>query len=195
VRSCGVSVRRASSHGANAETIQREQRDDFARSAASRHVVHGQGILADRNGTPRAGDSMRRAHRVEQRRILAGKPAAAIQFADSFTRPRSETAAAARFVSASPTAIRPDAGASMTASGVRSPIANASPAWPTKSISVTAQSATGTCHGPTSGRRLIRPGPVPMPTRKVLPRRGRAQRPQHASFSSIAGASGVARLT
>ena len=51
-------------------------------------------------------------------------------------------------VIASPTAMRPEAGASISASGVRSPIAMASPAYPSKSISVTATSATGTCHGP-----------------------------------------------
>ena len=56
-------------------------------------------------------------------------------------------------VIASATAMRPDAGASISASGVRSPIAIASPAWPRKSISVTATSATGTCHGPTIGSR------------------------------------------
>jgi len=54
-------------------------------------------------------------------------PAAAIQFAESFTLPTSPTAAAARFVSASPTAMRPEACGLMRASGERSPIANASP--------------------------------------------------------------------
>ncbi len=71
---------------------------------------------------------------------------------------------------ASPTAIRPDAGASATASGVRSPIAIASPAKPLKSASVIAQSATGTCHGPTIGSRHDRPPTVrsPIVTRKRL---------------------------
>ncbi len=57
-------------------------------------------------------------------------PQAAIQLADSLTLPRSLTGAAARLVSASPIAMRPDAGASITASGVRSPIVIASPALP-----------------------------------------------------------------
>jgi hypothetical protein len=56
-----------------------------------------------------------------------GRPHAAIQFADSFMRV-SSTSADARLVSASPIAIRADAAASMIASGVRSPIAIASPA-------------------------------------------------------------------
>ena len=57
-----------------------------------------------------------------------GCPAGAIQLAESFTSPRSRMPAAARLVIASPTAMRPDAGASMSASGVRSPMAIASPA-------------------------------------------------------------------
>ena len=79
-------------------------------------------------------------------------------------------AAAAMLVIASPTAMRPDAGASISASGVRSPIAIASPAKPAKSISVTATSATGTCQGPTIGSRAHRPPTVrsPMVTRNVL---------------------------
>ena len=57
-----------------------------------------------------------------------GEPAAAIQLAESLTRESDSTGAAARLVRASATAMRPEAGASMTASGVRSPIAKASPA-------------------------------------------------------------------
>ena len=59
-----------------------------------------------------------------------GSPQAAIQFADSFTFDNEPMSAARMLVSASPTARRPDAGASSTATGVRSPIAIASPAWP-----------------------------------------------------------------
>ena len=57
-----------------------------------------------------------------------GAPAAAIQLAESFTRASDVTGAAARFVRASPTAMRPEAGPSITATGERSPIAKASPA-------------------------------------------------------------------
>ena len=57
--------------------------------------------------------------------------------------------AAAMLVRASPTAIRLAAAASITATGVRSPIAMASPASDVKETQVTAQSATGTCQGPT----------------------------------------------
>jgi hypothetical protein len=56
-----------------------------------------------------------------------GWPAAHIQLAESLMSPMSAMAAAAMFVIASPTAMRPDAGPSMSASGVRSPIAIASP--------------------------------------------------------------------
>ena len=52
-------------------------------------------------------------------------------------------------VMTSPTAMRAEAAASITASGVRSPMAIASPRTVSKAASVTAQSATGTCQGPT----------------------------------------------
>ena len=69
--------------------------------------------------------------------------AAAIQFAESLTSLISATATPARLVSASATAIRPDASGEINARGGRSPIAMASPLKPSKSDSVTAQSATG----------------------------------------------------
>ena len=56
-----------------------------------------------------------------------GWPAAAIQLADSFTSSSAAMRALAMFVIASATAMRPEAGASTSASGVRSPIAMASP--------------------------------------------------------------------
>ncbi len=98
-----------------------------------------------------------------------GSPQAAIQLQLSLTR-SSVTGAASRFVSASATAMRPDAGASSDASGVRSPRLIASPRRPLKSASVTAQSATGTCHGPTIGSRWLKPPTLrsPMVTRKRL---------------------------
>ena len=70
----------------------------------------------------------------------------------------------------SATAMRPEAGASSAASGVRSPMLIASPAKPLKSASVTATSATGTCHGPTIWSRCDRPPTVrsPMVIRKRL---------------------------
>ena len=78
--------------------------------------------------------------------------------------------AAAILVIASPTAIRPEAGAFNTASGVRSPKAKASPNAVLKPIKVTATSATGTCHGPTIWSRAVKPPTVrsPMLIRKVL---------------------------
>ena len=81
--------------------------------------------------TPSAGQRSSATARTVSKSAASspGGPAAAIQLADSFTSDRSRTrAAAARLVSASATAIRPEAGASMAASGVRSPMANASPA-------------------------------------------------------------------
>ncbi len=57
--------------------------------------------------------------------------------------------AAARLVIASPIARRAEAGPSARATGVRSPTAMASPVTPSNPAAVTAQSATGTCQGPT----------------------------------------------
>lgn len=82
---------------------------------------------------------------------LASSPAApqaAIQLRESFTS-GSFTSAAAMLVSASPTAMRLAAAASITAIGVRSPIDMASPRFVSKPSVVTPQSATGTCQGPT----------------------------------------------
>ena len=61
-------------------------------------------------------------------RVLGRSPQAAIQLADSFTRAIDSMAPPARLVSASPIAMREAAAASITATGVRSPIAIASPA-------------------------------------------------------------------
>ena len=54
------------------------------------------------------------------------------------------------FVMDSATAMRPDAGALIAASGVRSPMAMASPVLPRKLVAVMATSLTGTCQGPMS---------------------------------------------
>jgi len=56
-----------------------------------------------------------------------GAPQAAIQFADNFTSSKRRISAANKLVSASPTAIRAAAGASITAIGVLSPIVITSP--------------------------------------------------------------------
>ncbi len=90
-------------------------------------------------------------------------PLAAIQLADSRTRSSDGTAAAAILVIASPSASRPAAAGSVTATGVRSPIAIASPSYPSKSRQVTATSLTGTCHGPTFWSRVTRPPTVRSP--------------------------------
>ena len=57
-------------------------------------------------------------------------PQAAIQLADSLMSSRRATSADTRLVSASATAMRPEAGASSMASGVRSPMDMASPRKP-----------------------------------------------------------------
>ncbi|MNZ68148.1 hypothetical protein D3C78_864090 [compost metagenome] len=78
---------------------------------------------------PSAGhSSMPTALTVSYRRASSpGWPAAAIQLADSLISESLSMLAAARLVMVSPIAMRPDAGASSRASGVRSPTAMASP--------------------------------------------------------------------
>jgi hypothetical protein len=71
--------------------------------------------------------------------------------------------AAAMLVSASATARRPEAGASSSATGARSPIAMASPTKVSKPSAVTPTSLTGTCHGPTNWSRATRPPTVRSP--------------------------------
>ncbi len=121
---------------------------------------------------PSAGHSTSpRARTVSYRSASsAGSPQAAIQFAESLMSPSARTSAAAMFVIASPTAMRPEAGASSSAMAGRSPSAIASPVAPEKPEVVTATSLTGTCHGPTSGSRLIIPPTLrsPIVTRKPL---------------------------
>ena len=81
--------------------------------------------------TPSAGHSSRPTARAVAYKSASspGSPQAAIQLADSLTR-ASSIGAASRLVMASATAMRPDAGASSAASGVRSPMLMASPAKP-----------------------------------------------------------------
>ena len=130
-------------------------------------------------------------------------PAAAIQFAESLTSPIFAIRAAAILVIASPTAIRPDAGALSSANGVRSPSAKASPRVVLKPISVTATSATGTCHGPTIWSRAVMPPTLrsPIVIRKLLSATdGKLSTRVIASFSLIllpsrAGSFTFSRLT
>ena len=169
VRSCGVSVARASVTGANAETMS----DSGAVTSRCAPFVgprrlHRQGVLADRDADaePRAQLQRDRAHGVEERGVLAGMPrrrhpvGGELDVADVGDRRRGDVGDAPR---RSPCGRTPRD--SISASGVRSPIANASPRQVSKPISVTATSATGTCHGPTIWSRAVRP-----PTRAVADR-------------------------
>ena len=85
------------------------------------------------------------------------KPAAAIQLAEILILFRPPICAAAMLLNASPIAMRPEAGAFITAIGERSPIAIASPVIAKKPDAVTATSATGTCQGPTIWSRATSP--------------------------------------
>ena len=135
--------------------------------------AHGERVLADRDRDAERRAQLPRRGPARCRtgpRPRAGSPQAAIQFAESLTSPSARTSAAAMFVIASPTAMRPEAGASSSAMAGRSPSAIASPVAPARPEVVTATSLTGTCQGPTSGSRLIMPPTLrsPIVTRKPL---------------------------
>ena len=127
--SCGVSERRTSPTGAAALAISDTGAAIVFSTSPSRHAV-----FIDNESLP-TGTLMPSAWQTVLAACTASKsfasspgwPHAAIQFAESFTR-SSAMSAAAMLVIASPMAIRDAAAASMTASGVRSPIAIASPA-------------------------------------------------------------------
>ena len=78
---------------------------------------------------PSAGQSSMPTVRTVSKSFASspGWPQAAIQLADSTMSPSVSMGAAAMFMIASATAMRPDAGASINASGARSPMAMASP--------------------------------------------------------------------
>ena len=130
--SCGVSVPRTSASVANALTIRLTGEVTFFFSPWSLHCVR-MDRLSLPTGTlmPSAGhSSMPTARTVSYNAASSpGSPQAAIQLADSLTR-GSSMGAASRLVMASATAMRPDAGAFMAASGVRSPMLMTSPAKP-----------------------------------------------------------------
>ena len=66
-------------------------------------------------------------HGVEEGGVLAGCAGGGHPVGGELDAAEAPIGAAARLVSASPTAMRPEAAASMTATGVRSPMAMASP--------------------------------------------------------------------
>ena len=159
---------------ARARRPRRERGDDqadrrvtcFASPPSLPARAHRQAVLADRNADAerRAQLHADRAHRVVERGVLARavSPHAAIQLQPSLTR-ESSIGAASRFVIASPTAMRPEAGASIA--GERRALAHAH-RLAGKALEVGqrhAQSATGTCHGPTIGSRCDRPPTVRSP--------------------------------
>ena len=127
--SCGVRVARASCTGANAETI-----SDTGASTERSRSPWRQVVFIDSESLP-TGIVMRSAVQSSlTARTVAyssasspGSPQAAIQFADKRMSSRRRMSAAIMLVIASATASRPEAGASSTATGARSPIAMASP--------------------------------------------------------------------
>ena len=131
--SCGVRVPRTSSTVAKALTIRLTGEVTFwALPEASCHCVRiDSESLPTGMEIPSCGhSSMPTACTVRYSAASSpGSPQAAIQLAESLTR-ESSMGAASRLVMASATAMRPDAGASSTASGVRSPMLMASPAMP-----------------------------------------------------------------
>ena len=131
---CAAAASASAAHpatGAKAETISDSGAVTAFSPSPSCHVVRidieslPTGMLM-----PSAGHSSIATARTVSKSAASspGCPAGAIQFADSLMSESFAMPAAAMLVIASPTAMRPDAGASISASGVRSPIAIASPA-------------------------------------------------------------------
>jgi hypothetical protein len=109
----------------------RDRRDGAVRvRALAPGRLHRERVLADRHRDAEPGTELERERfdGIEQRRVLAGCETAAIQFAESLTWSSAAIGAANRLVSASPSAMRAAAFGESSASGVRSPIAMASPA-------------------------------------------------------------------
>ena len=169
---CGVKVPRTSFSVAKALTIKLTGEVTLRVSLSACHCVRMDKLsLPTGIDTPNAGhSSMPMALTVSYKAASSpGSPQAAIQLALSLTRANS-MGAANKLVMASATAMRPEAGASSAANGVRSPMLMASPAKPWKSAKVTATSATGTCQGPTIWSRWVSPPTVrsPMVIKKRL---------------------------
>ena len=141
--SCGVSTRRASLTGAQPVTTSETGASTSCTSRGSGAAPPAsfvgepppcQRVRIDSESFPTGIASPSSRHSDAQASTAsnrsassAGSPHAAIQFADSFTCSSDPIGAAARFVTVSATAMRDAARGSMTASGVRSPIASASP--------------------------------------------------------------------
>ena len=188
---CGVSDRCTSLTGAKAETI----RETGARMRLSSHTV-----FIDRESLP-TGMAIPSSGQTSMPTVFTvsnsapswpGSPEAAIQFADRRMSEIESIAAEAMLVTASAIAMRPDAGALTTASGVRSPMAMASPVSLRKPLRVTAASATGTWCGPTIWSRATSPPTErsPIVTRKVLaPTAGKRRTRRRASTVSSEAAS------
>jgi hypothetical protein len=116
--------------GANADTISETGAMTLRSASPSRQAVFiDSESLPTGIAIPSAGqNSSPTALTVSYRSASSpGSPHAAIQFADSRTSLNRVMSAATTFVIASATAMRPDAAGSSSASGVRSPIAIASP--------------------------------------------------------------------
>ena len=118
VRSCGVQVLRTSRTGANAEMINDTGATTDLRAGPSPHAVFiDSESLPTGIAMPSAGQSSSpTACTVAYSAASSpGSPQAAIQLAESFTFDSAPMSAARMLVSASPTARRPEAGASSTA--------------------------------------------------------------------------------
>jgi hypothetical protein len=126
VRNCGVSVRRTSATGANAETISDTGDTTDLSPCSSRQVVRiDKESLPTGIAMPKAGQScMPTACTAAYSAASSpGSPQAAIQLADSRISLKRAMSAASTLVMASATAMRAEQAASSKAKGVRSPMA------------------------------------------------------------------------
>ena len=125
-------MRRTSATGAKAETISDSGATTSWVEFRSCHTVFMESeSLPTGMAMPSAGQNSSPTARTAAYSAASspGSPQAAIQLADRRMSPRLATSALSRLVTASATARRAEAGASSSATGVRSPMASASPLW------------------------------------------------------------------
>ena len=151
--SSGVKVSRTSLTGAKADmTSETGDTTDASCSPSSQTVFIDMESLPTGIHSPSAGAmSMPTARTVSKSfSSSSANPLAAIQLADNLTCDSGPILADTRLVKLSASAIRPEATASSTAKGERSPTAIASPRTVLNPAAVTATLLQGICLGPTN---------------------------------------------
>jgi len=154
----GVHVCRTSSHGANADTMSDTGLTTSVRVPVSSQRCAWTSSPCRRGCSRRAPTQLEgdRAHRVEQRRVLACRAGGRHPVRRKLHERQPPNRRGREIGQRLRHRHAPRRRGVDDASGVRSPMANASPRQPWNESSVVAQSATGTCQGPTHWSRAQR---------------------------------------